>query len=367
MEIDGKRAAELRRQLLRWYDRCARRLPWRETRDPYRIWISEAMLQQTRVETAIPYWERFLEQLPKVEDLALAEERDLLALWSGLGYYRRVRSLQAAARVVVDQHAGQFPTDKNQALALPGVGPYTAGAVLSIAYDQAVALVDGNVLRVFARLFALEHALDSGELKRKSWGLAEALLPRRSRTRKTGPGAWNQALMELGATLCKVREPDCANCPLANFCLAKAQGKTAQLPLAPRRKSATQVQLEQLVVLNKAGLLLVERPAKGRMAGLWELPTRECSKEPATHLYPSGYPEIGANCGWSAGRELGEIRHGITRYRIRATVRLGRLEGRLRPAGSLRRVALASLERAPLTGMTRKALGLPGVQEALGE
>ncbi|HUR26931.1 MAG TPA: A/G-specific adenine glycosylase, partial [Planctomycetota bacterium] len=205
----------LRKSLASWYLAQRRDLPWRRTQDPYAIWISEAMLQQTRVETVIGYWARFLARFPDIASLARAREEDVLAAWSGLGYYRRAKSLCEAARAIVAEHGGRFPRSRESVLALPGVGPYTAGAVLSIAFDQREAIVDGNVARVFSRVFALEDVLGSASSQEKLWDLARELLPP---TR--GAGDWNQALMELGATVCTARDPLCGTCPIARHCLA---------------------------------------------------------------------------------------------------------------------------------------------------
>src|SRR5262245_38334735 len=203
--------ADLQRMLGRWYRRERRDLPWRRTRDPYAIWISEAMLQQTRVEAVIPRYEAFLARLPDVAALAAAGEAEVLALWSGLGYYARARALRDAARAIVQRHAGVLPRTRAAWLELPGVGPYTAGAVLSIAFSASEPLVDGNVQRVLARLFALEEWQGSKALSEGCWELARALVPRAGD--ELDPGAWNQALMELGARVCTARSPDCAACP----------------------------------------------------------------------------------------------------------------------------------------------------------
>ena len=257
----------------RWFRDERRDLPWRRTRDPYAVWISEAMLQQTRVETVVPYYERFLAHLPDVASLAAAPETEVLGLWSGLGYYSRARALRAAARVIVDQHAGAFPRTRAEWLALPGVGPYTAGAVLSIAFSASEPLVDGNVQRVLARLFALDAAQGSKALSEACWTLARALVPEAGGA--LDPGDWNQALMELGARVCTARAPDCARCPLRTRCRASAQGRTEELPRSRARRAPLAVELEIFVVEERGGWLLQRRPAGGRMAGLYEFPTRE--------------------------------------------------------------------------------------------
>jgi A/G-specific adenine glycosylase len=334
--------------LLGWYRRNRRPLPWRETSDPYAIWVSEAMLQQTRVETVESYWTRFLERFPTVHELARADEEDVLALWSGLGYYRRARSLHAAAQVIVERHGGEFPRTRDELLALPGVGPYTAGAVLSIAFDLPEPLVDGNVGRVFARLFALEGTTGSSELQRDLWQLAGELVPREG-----AAGDWNQALMELGATVCTPRDPNCPACPLAEGCRARSAGRTAELPWPKPKVPSIEVALETVVVRDGDALLLERRPASGRMAGMWQFPTVERAGPGGAHsgLFPS---ELPAGIRPESGAGLGGFRHGITRHRIRVELRSGRVSGRVREP--LAWVPSERLGELPLTGMTKKTL-----------
>jgi len=346
---------DLATALLGWFDANRRDLPWRRTRDTYAIWISEAMLQQTRVETVIPYWERFLERFPTVDDLARAPEDAVLAAWSGLGYYRRARSLQSAARVVADELGGAFPETREGWLALPGVGPYTAGALLSIAMGRREPVVDGNVLRVFARLFGLESPLGSGALQRETWRLAEELVP------PDRPGDWNQALMELGATVCSAREPECGACPLAADCRARLDGRTAELPVPGKKPKPIDVELE-VFWLEREGCLAAQlRPDGGRMAGLWELPTREVpAASGLSGLFPRRPAPFDDGSRLRAGRVLGEVRHSITRHRIRAVVRAASsISGSARSASeaeTLSWVPREELTSRPHTGMTAKIL-----------
>jgi A/G-specific adenine glycosylase len=337
----------LRKRLGGWYSRENRCLPWRENRDSYRIWISEAMLQQTRVETVIGYFERFQKRLPSLADLAAASEEEVLSLWSGLGYYSRARKLREAAMVIMDEHGGQFPRTREQALKLPGVGPYTAGAVLSIAYDLPEALVDGNVQRVFARIFALREESGSGPLQKKLWSLAEQLVPQSG-----GAGDWNQALMELGATVCKPRDPDCASCPVESMCRARELDLVGELPVPKPRRKPTEVRLEILVVEQKGTFLLEKRPSEGRMAGLWQFPTLEL--EPGGALFPEAFAEAGSGPLSPPEELLGELRHSITRYAIRAQIHRAKLLGKL-PL-NWKWFTRKELAGAPLTGMARKVL-----------
>jgi len=333
----------LRRDLLRWYRNEKRDLPWRANRDPYRVWISEAMLQQTRVETVIGYYDRFLELFPTVEALARARTDSVLAAWSGLGYYRRARSLHEAARAVCDRHGGRFPRDREALLGLPGIGPYTAGAIASIAFDLPEPVVDGNVARVFSRLFALGAAPDSAEQRGELWAIAASLVPER------GAGEWNQALMELGAVVCVPRGPACGRCPLSSRCRALAEDRVDEFP--PREKRPETIRLAVVVIAVRRGSswLLERRPASGRMAGLWQLPTIELPASGGV-LFPTRPPPA-----IRIGRELCELRHTITRHRIHAVVKTGTLSSG-EPGGSFTWAPGPRLSSMPLTGMTRKCL-----------
>ena len=343
--VTPARAAALRERLTTWFRAEQRALPWRETRDPYRIWISEAMLQQTRVETVLGYYARFVERLPTLVDLAEAEEETVLGLWSGLGYYSRARKLREAAQVLVAEHGGEFPRTREEALGLPGVGPYTAGAVLSIAYGLPEALVDGNVQRVLARLFGLDAAVGSTALTRETWGLAEALVP------EVGAGEWNQALMELGATVCTARSPRCEGCPVARGCVALESGRQEVLPTARPRRAPTEVEVEVALVRREEAWLLEQRPEGGRMAGLWQLPTRELTGH---GVFPAAWPEVATAAALELQGEVGALRHTITRYRIAARLHEARLVAGL-PEG-WRWIEPSELGELPLTGMARKVL-----------
>lgn len=252
--------------LLAWYEAVKRDLPFRRTRDPYAIWVSEVMLQQTRVDTVVPYFERFLSRFPTVLHLADAELDDVLPLWSGLGYYQRARQLHRAARAVRDEHGGSFPRDAAGLRTLPGVGAYTAGAIASIAHGERTPLVDGNVARVLARLFAVTEEVRSAKGQRLLWALAARLVPARS------PGEHNQALMELGATLCTPQKPRCEDCPVAASCAAQREGRQAELPVVGKSKAPEAVALVAVVLRAGGRVLLGKRPPKGLFGGLWEPP-----------------------------------------------------------------------------------------------
>lgn len=345
--LAATRVRALQRALLAWFAREKRTLPWRRDRDAYRVWISEAMLQQTRVETVLGYYERFLSRFPSVAALASAGIDDVLAAWSGLGYYRRARTLHAAARAIVERHGGRFPSAREDVLALPGIGPYTAGAVLSIAFDAPEALVDGNVARVFARLFAIEDETGSARFQQRTWELARALVPRAG-----GAGEWNQALMELGALVCTPRAASCAECPLAQHCEAFASRRVDELPFPKRRAATIDVELVGAWIEDAGRLVLEHRPETGRMAGMWQLPTIELGAR--GHLAPHEWP---ASTRLEFGAELVRARHAITHHRIEFVVRRARAPKELPESWSWHALdALGSSGALALTGMTRKAL-----------
>lgn len=265
------RRAALRRRLLRWYDAAARPLPWRFPQhgaDPYRVWLAEAMSQQTQVSRVIPYYHRFLARLPTLAALAAAGEEEVLALWSGLGYYARARALRRAAREALARHGG-LPDTVEALRALPGLGPYTAGAVASIAFARPVPAVDGNVTRVLSRLERVEGAPEAAAVRARVGALAAALVdPGR-------PGDWNQALMELGATICVKPTPRCPRCPVAALCRARAAGLERAIPPARRRAPRRRLVLACALVERGGRLLLVRRPASGLFGGLWAPPLAE--------------------------------------------------------------------------------------------
>jgi len=240
-------------------------MPWRGTRDPYRVWVSEVMLQQTQVTTATPFYQRFIERFPTLASLARAGEPAVLAAWSGLGYYRRARHLRDAARIVVREHGGRVPDDPQAFGELPGVGRYTTGAVLSICFDRPLAVLDGNVARVLSRVHALRENVKTSRGARALWAVADALVPMRD------PGDWNQALMELGAVVCTPRAPRCAACPLRTHCRARALGRVDEFP-APTPRRARVVVRRAVAWIERRGRLLVARRRGRLLDGLWEPP-----------------------------------------------------------------------------------------------
>jgi A/G-specific adenine glycosylase len=349
--------ATLQRRLLDWYRRHHRDLPWRRTKDPYRVWVSEVMLQQTTVKSVLPYYERFLERFPTVQALAGASEHEVLASWSGLGYYHRARNLQRGARHVLERHGGSFPGTLEAALAVPGVGLYTASAVLSIALDVPLPVVDGNVRRVLSRVFALrgpEWRKDAAFYNR-----AEEVLERQA------PGEWNQAVMELGATVCVPRRPACPACPLRWECRALALAVQEELPEGRARRAPVDVTVAAALV-EKEGRVLLVRRAEGRLMGrMWEVPQ--------TSLESRGLVDLARELQERHGLELtpGPLvargRHAITFRRIRLEAYRARL--RREPPADGERFLWATpgeIASLPVSSLTRKVLrGLDAPQRPL--
>ncbi len=263
--------ADVRKPLLAWFEAHQRDLPWRKSRDPYAIWISEVMLQQTQVPTVVPYWRRFVERFPTAEALASAPLSEVLSLWRGLGYYARARNLYRAAKAVVSEHGGKLPSDPQKLRQLPGFGRYTTGAVASIAFDQPVAAVDGNAARVLSRLFRIEGRPGDARREARLWAKAAELVdgPR--------PGDFNQALMELGAVICRPEDPSCLLCPVRGSCAALRSGRIGELPGAKVRPPRKHLRLAVAVCRRSSDVLLGMREEKGLFGGLWELPCAELS------------------------------------------------------------------------------------------
>lgn len=256
----------LRRELLQWYETEYRNLPWRETNDPYRIWISEIMLQQTQVKTVLPYFNNFIRRFPTVYDLACASIDEVLKLWEGLGYYARARNLHRTAQRIITEFGGQFPRDLSRIKQLPGIGPYTAAAILSIAFGADHAVVDGNVQRVLARLYQVDKPVQSAEGKQQLEELAQRLLARGQ------AGQYNQAIMELGALICTPRKPICEKCPLNRFCQSYSQATQDRYPIKEPRRKRPHVDVAAGIIWKGQKVLIAKRPEQGLLGGLWEFP-----------------------------------------------------------------------------------------------
>ncbi|NLY36976.1 MAG: A/G-specific adenine glycosylase, partial [Tissierellia bacterium] len=254
----------LSKKLLEYYDKNKRDLPWRNNPNPYRIWVSEIMLQQTRVSTVIPYYENFLHALPRVEDLARADEELLHKLWEGLGYYSRVRNMKKAAQQILEDHQGRLPESYEGLIQLQGIGPYTAGAIASIAFNKVVPAIDGNLLRIYSRLHCIEESIDLGKVKKEVFALVLEDIS------KDRPGDFNQALMDVGSSICLPKNPKCHICPIEEFCQAYKENRQRDFPL---RKAKTIQKKENwtFIILEKRGKFLIQkRPPQGLLAGLWE-------------------------------------------------------------------------------------------------
>jgi A/G-specific adenine glycosylase len=341
----------LSRRLLAWFDRHQRDLPWRRSRDPYPIWVSEVMLQQTQVATVIPYFERFLTSFPTVADLAAADEQDVLRHWEGLGYYRRARDLHRTAKLLASRHAGLFPANPDELAGLPGLGTYTRNAVLSQAFDLRLPILEVNSQRVLSRLLGRREDPRHGPARRWLWQAAEALLPVRR------VGAFNQALMELGALVCTPTAPRCAECPLAAHCIARQLGLQETIPARTPPPETTRVQEAAVVVRRGDRVLLVQRPETGRWAGLWEFPHGPLA-EGETHEQAAGRL-VGELTGLQArlGPELLTARHGVTRYHITLVCfEAQHAAGSFRPGFYVRGLWLAPAELAayPVSSPQRK-------------
>ncbi len=362
-DLDPARTLALRDALAAWYAAARRPLPWRLDPTPWRVWVSEIMCQQTQVATVVPYFHRFLAAFPDVRALAAAPEADVLALWAGLGYYRRCRNLQAGAREVVARHHGRIPADLDALLALPGVGRYTAGAIASIAFGLPAPLVDGNVARVLSRLSAQTEPVDSTAGARLQWALAEALLDPRA------PSRHNQALMELGALVCTPRAPRCADCPLAPACAARALGAPEAYPVKrPKRAPAAVRAVCGLARRPDGAVLLARRPDDALLGGLWELPGDD---HPADTPAPAALgAAFRARLGLSpvVGPHLADVDHVFTHRRLRLSVHAVALPDPAAPAPppswytDLRWVAPDALASLPLSRLTQKVLTATGVR-----
>ena len=311
ISIGPEHLEAFRTDLLAWYDAEKRDLPWRQTSDPYRIWLSEVMLQQTRVDQATPYYRRFIERFPTVETLAGSDLDDVLLCWEGLGYYSRARNLHQAARRVVEKFDGRVPDEEHDIKTLPGVGDYTAAAVLSIAYNKPHAVVDGNVVRVISRVFAFGDDVNTASSKRALSSAAGALLDLER------PGAFNQALMELGATLCSPSSPSCAACPLQQVCAASKARNPESYPVSAKRGRVPHHDISVAVVFDQDGKVLIQRRAEDAMlGGLWEFPGGKREEEET--LEEACIRELREELGVEVvlGERFCRISHAYSHFRI---------------------------------------------------
>ncbi|MFH1080605.1 MAG: A/G-specific adenine glycosylase [Pseudomonadota bacterium] len=352
--------------LLAWYDRCQRILPWRKHPDPYRVWISEIMLQQTQVDIVIPYYHRFLKRFPDVAALAEAPLDDVLKAWENLGYYARARNLRQTALILVKKFNGKLPDTWEAIITLPGIGNYTAGAILSIAFGKAVPAVDGNVRRVLSRLYAVREPVNQRETQKRLHALAASLIP------KTAPGSFNQALMDLGAMICVPKSPACADCPLRIQCKARQFGLQDLLPMPEKKPATPHERVTAAVIFNRQGqVMIVRRPARGLLASLWKFPgsivkEKELLEEGLTRTVRE---ELGIRI--RAGKPLASVNHAYTHFRITLTAfRCFRRSGRPRALAcqewrwaspdDLENLTFSKADRAVISIMKLTAYNPPG-------
>lgn len=337
--------ARLASDLLDWYRQNGRTLPWRGNSDPYAVWVSEIMLQQTRVETVIPYFEKWMRQFPTVRDLAEASEQEVLNAWEGLGYYSRARNLHKAAKIVVDEYDGRLPRSLKSLRGLPGIGRYTVGAIASIVFNMDEPTLDGNLRRVFARLFDVSEPADSPVGEKILWELAAEHLP------KGQAGVYNQALMDLGAIICIPKNPRCLICPLMEFCEARINGTQAQRPVLKPKKEIPHYIHAAGVIIKDRKVLLSKRPSKGLLGGMWEFPNGRVNGNPDEGL--NTVLETGYRLKVQRHETLGTIKHAYTHFRV--TVHAFRCELlSITENKNLKWVGLGELDNYPMGKVDRQ-------------
>jgi A/G-specific adenine glycosylase len=344
------------RSLLAWYDVHRRPLPWRGTHDPYAVWVSEMMLQQTQVATVVDYFDRWMVRFPSLRALAEADEQDVLAAWQGLGYYSRARNLHRGAQMLVRDRGGQLPSDPDALRSIPGIGAYSAGAIASIAFNRPVPLVDGNVARVLSRLLVIEGDAKSSAVAKQLWATAARLVP------ADRPGDFNQALMELGATVCTPRAPACETCPIRRQCVARRDGRQDELPTVVKRRETVAVHRVAAVVEHRARFLTVQLSNGPRWKGLWIFPTADVRAPGRAELELLGTARKTAGTEVEQGDLLCTVRHSFTHHRIsldayRCTLTRG---ARPRLRGDARWHTLEELEALPMPAPYRKIGGVLG-------
>lgn len=306
----SKTIISIQQSILNWYQSQKRDLPWRKTRNPYFIWVSEIMLQQTQVIKVIPYYERWISTFPTIEKLANSAERQVLKLWEGLGYYSRARNLHKAAKIVALEHGGKIPDSYDEILKLPGIGHYSAGAILSIAYSKHETVLDGNVIRVLARLFKLHENGTSGKSLFNLRQYAIKLLSENS------PGEFNQAMMELGSEICSPKKPSCSICPAHNWCMGYRSGEQENYPPPKAKQSVKKIEVSAAVILKNRKVYIQQRPIKGLMGGLWEFPGGKIEKNESQEkcLLREIREELGVDI--EIQEKLMTIKHSYTKFRV---------------------------------------------------
>jgi A/G-specific adenine glycosylase len=311
MLIDKTLRLQLQQFLLNWFQENGRDLPWRRTYQPYHIWISEIMLQQTQMERAVTYFERWMKRFPDIASVAAASEEEVLRLWEGLGYYSRARNIHRTAGVIAKKYNGQLPADHQFLLKLPGIGEYTAGAIMSLAFNEKYPVVDANVERLFARLFNIDGPVKESANRTLIWQLARELTPGHA------PRNFNQALMELGALVCRPKNPDCGQCPLNTLCESMQIGIVAERPFTPPGKRIIRIEMATGVLQHKGKFFIQKRPVKGVWANLWEFPGGriEPHETPEAAVAREFYEETELSINLL--HKIGVVKHSYTRYRVR--------------------------------------------------
>jgi len=339
------------RALLSWYEKNERDLPWRKTGDPYKIWLSEVMLQQTQVKTVIPYYQKWLKKLPNIQDLAAASEQKVLKLWEGLGYYNRCHNFQKAARLVCSEYNGKVPDDPDLFLKLPGVGPYILSAVMSIAFNHALPVVDGNVLRVVTRYLELWGDIGKSGTQKKIYQILLDQIP------ENNPGDFNQAVMELGALVCTPKNPTCSSCPLEKTCQAKEKGIVESLPVRTKKNKIPLHRVALAVILNKNKFLIQKRPTTGHLAGMWEFPGGKIKPD------ESAKQAVARECHEELGvsvkiiQKLKNVKHAYTHFKIELNIFICRLSSstvRARQSQPLRWIGLDEMNQYPFPAANYK-------------
>lgn len=334
----------LQARLLNWYNKNKRTLPWRDHPDAYAVWISEIMLQQTRVEAVIPYFEKWMRLFPTVQALANASEQDVLNAWEGLGYYSRARNLHKAAKIVAGEYGGKLPNDMDALLKLPGIGRYTAGAIASLVFGMDEPALDGNLKRVYARLFDVVVPVDSLKGEKLLWDIARENLP------KGKAGDFNQALMDLGAMVCIPRTPRCLLCPVMEICKARENGTQGLRPVKKAKKAVPHYAHAAGVIVRSGKVLLAQRPSKGLLGGMWEFPNGRVSGDPAKELVK--VLRTGYNLKVQRKDAMGFVQHAYTHFKV--TVHAFRCELKSIPNKNMKWVSLKKLSEMPMGKVDRQ-------------
>jgi A/G-specific adenine glycosylase len=333
-------------RLLAWYRTHKRTPPWRDHPDPYAVWVSEIMLQQTRVETVIPYFEKWMRLFPSVQSLANASEQEVLNAWEGLGYYSRARNLHKAAKIVAEQYNGKLPRDLDELRRLPGIGRYTLGAIASIAFGMDVSALDGNIKRVYARIFDVTEPVDSPAGEKILWDLADEHIP------KGRAGDYNQALMDLGSMICVPRNPRCLICPVMNLCQARLNGVQDQRPVKTPKKDVPHYVHAAGVIMERGRVLLAQRPSQGLLGGMWEFPNGRVTGDPARGLATA--LKTGYHLRLRAGvHPLGIVQHGYSHFSVTTHVFRGKLAS-VQKGSNLKWISLKELDAYPMGKIDRQ-------------